>query len=246
MLIEARNLSVHFGKVPILKNINLQLAAGEIVTVIGPNGSGKSTLLRTLIGAVQASGGGIVRSPDLRIGYVPQRLHLDETFPITVKRFLQLPHRVPSAKLKSAMANAGLPELLGHQLSALSGGQLQRVLLARALLDRPNLLLLDEATQGLDRKGTAEFYRQIDRIRRDLNCAVIMVSHDLQVVMRRAERVVCLNGYICCEGKPEAVSNSAEYRALFGLDDDEDALALYSHGKHHHTTDAVFEVRNAG
>lgn len=252
MLIEAHNLSIRIGKVPILRNISLQLDAGDIVTIIGPNGSGKSTLLRALIGALKPTEGRVVGSPDLRIGYVPQRLHLDETLPMTVKRFLQLPKKTTPADLKAAMASAGLPELSGQQLSSLSGGQLQRVLLARALLDQPNLLLLDEPTQGLDRKGTADFYRQIDKIRRDLNCAVIMVSHDLQVVMRRSERVVCLNGHICCEGRPEAVSNSAEYRALFGFEDDEDTLALYSHGHHNshvdhsHGISKPGEVRNAG
>ncbi|MGM0953039.1 MAG: ATP-binding cassette domain-containing protein [Pseudomonadota bacterium] len=242
MLIQAHNLSVQIGQAPILKNIDLQLQRGEIVTIIGPNGSGKSTLLRTLIGALKPSGGRIIRSPGLSVGYVPQRLHIDETLPMTVNRFLQLPNRVSSAQAQSAMANAGAPDLVDQQLMSLSGGQLQRVLLARALLEKPDLLLLDEPTQGLDRRGTADFYRQIDGIRQTLNCAVIMVSHDLQVVMRQSERVICLNGHICCEGKPEAVSNSAEYRALFGFEDDEDTLALYSHRGHNHSAGSMREV----
>lgn len=242
MLIQARNLSVHIGKTSILKNIELQVQCGEIVTIIGPNGSGKSTLLRTLIDALKPSKGQIIRSPGLSIGYVPQRLHIDETLPITVKRFLQLPHRASSAAIQSSMANAGAPDLLDQQLISLSGGQLQRVLLARALLEKPNLLLLDEPTQGLDRRGTADFYRQIDRIRQSLSCAVIMVSHDLQVVMRQSERVICLNGHICCEGEPEVVSSSAEYRALFGFEDDEDTLALYSHRGHNHGAGSMRET----
>lgn len=242
MLIQARNLSVRIGKVPILNGIDLHAERGEILTVIGPNGSGKSTLLRTLIGALKPSGGQIIRSPGLSIGYVPQRLHVDETLPMTVKRFLQLPHRVSSAAMQAAMDNAGVPGLLGQQLISLSGGQLQRVLLARALLDKPGLLLLDEPTQGLDRRGTAEFYRHIDTTRKALNCAVIMVSHDLQVVMRQSERVICLNGHICCEGKPEVVSNSAEYRKLFGFEDDEDTLAVYSHRGHNQASGALQEA----
>lgn len=242
MLIEARNLSVRIGKAPILKNIDLQVECGEIVTIIGPNGSGKSTLLRTLIGALKPSEGQVISSPGLSIGYVPQRLHIDETLPMTVKRFLQLPHRASSAAIQSTMAKAGVPDLLDQQLMSLSGGQLQRVLLARALLEKPNLLLLDEPTQGLDRRGTADFYWQIDRIRHALSCAVIMVSHDLQVVMRQSERVICLNGHICCEGEPEVVGSSAEYRALFGFEDDEDTLALYSHRGHNHSAGSMREA----
>ncbi|KPQ26858.1 MAG: zinc transport system ATP-binding protein [Marinobacter excellens HL-55] len=242
MLIQTRNLSVQIGQTPILRDIDLQVQRGDIVTVIGPNGSGKSTLLKTIIGALKPSNGRIVLSPRLSIGYVPQRLHIDETLPMTVKRFLRLPRRASAAAIQSTMANAGVPDLLGQQLLSLSGGQLQRVLLARALLEQPDLLLLDEPTQGLDRRGTADFYKQIDRIRHSLNCGVIMVSHDLQVVMRQSERVICLNGRICCEGKPEVVSNSSEYRALFGFEDDDDTLALYSHRGHDHKAGSMREA----
>lgn len=242
MLIQTRNLSVQIGQTPILRDITLQVQRGDIVTVIGPNGSGKSTLLKTIIGALKPSDGRIVLSPGLSIGYVPQRLHIDETLPMTVKRFLQLPRRASAPAIRSTMANAGVPDLLDQQLLSLSGGQLQRVLLARALLEEPDLLLLDEPTQGLDRRGTANFYKQIDRIRHSLNCGVIMVSHDLQVVMRQSERVICLNGRICCEGKPEVVSNSSEYRALFGFEDDDDTLALYSHRDHDHKAGSMREA----
>lgn len=244
MLIEARNLSVRAGKVVILKNISFQVDYGEIITVIGPNGAGKSTLLRTLVGALTPSEGRLTCAPGLTIGYVPQRLHIDETLPMTVKRFIRLSNRATEADIRATLTRAGIPQLLEQQLISLSGGQLQRVLLARAILDKPDLLLLDEPTQGLDRRGTADFYRQLDRIRRELNCAVIMVSHDLQVVMRQSDRVICLNGHICCQGRPETVSSSAEYRALFGTDDDEEILALYRH-KDHHSTQAP-ELRHAG
>lgn len=247
MLIEARNLSVRAGKTPILSNIDFQVNDGEIVTIIGPNGAGKSTLLRALLGALTPSEGRIIRAPGLSIGYVPQRLHMDETLPMTVRRFIQLPNRASLEDIRATMADTGVPDLLDQQLMSLSGGQLQRVLLARAILDRPNLLLLDEPTQGLDRPGTADFYRLLDRVRWQLNCAVIMVSHDLQVVMRQSDRVICLNGNICCEGKPEAVSNSEAYRALFGFDDEEeDTLALYNHGSHTHKTGQVPELRHVG
>jgi len=243
MLIQARNLSVQIGKTSILKNIGLQVDRGQIVTVIGPNGSGKSTLLKTIIGALKPSDGQIIRAPGLSIGYVPQRLHIDETLPMTVQRFLQLPNRASMDAIRDTMAQAGVPDLLRQQLMSLSGGQLQRVLLARALLEKPDLLLLDEPTQGLDRRGTADFYRQIEQIRQSLNCGVIMVSHDLQVVMRRSEWVICLNGHVCCEGKPELVSSTAEYRALFGFDEDNESLALYSHRGHYHKSG---DMREAG
>ena len=246
MLIQARNLSVRIGKVPILTNIDLQVDYGEAVTIIGPNGSGKSTLLRTLVGALKPSEGELIRSPGLSIGYVPQRLHIDETLPMTVRRFLQLPRKASVAQMRLTLANAGVAGLQEQQLMSLSGGQLQRVLLARALLDKPNLLLLDEPTQGLDRRGTADFYWLIESIRQELNCAVIMVSHDLQVVMRRSQRVICLNGHICCQGKPEAVSNSAEYRTLFGFEDDDHTMALYSHRGHDYSVGSVQEACDAG
>lgn len=242
MLLQTRALSVRIGNKAILENVNVRVDPGEIVTIIGPNGAGKSTFLRSLIGAVTPSGGQIIRSPGLSIGYVPQRLHIDETLPMTVKRFLQLARSSSLAEIRQQMLNAGVPDLLNQQLMSLSGGQLQRVLLARALLGKPNLLLLDEPTQGLDRRGTAAFYRQIDGIRQELACAVILVSHDLQVVMRQAERVICLSGTICCEGKPETVSASAEFQRLFGFEGEEDTLAFYSHKSHSHTPGPIREA----
>ncbi len=228
MLISSQALSVKFGGHLVLDNINMSVSKGEIVTIVGPNGSGKSTLLRTLIGAVSPAHGNIERAHDLKIGYVPQRLHIDETLPMTVHRFLTLPVRHPKAFIDNALEKAGVAGLIKQQVMSLSGGQLQRVLLARALLEEPSLLLLDEATQGLDQRGAVDFYRQINDIRKETGCAVIMVSHDLHVVMRRTDRVICLNGYVCCEGAPAKVSALPEYKALFGLDDD-NVLGVYQH-----------------
>lgn len=233
MLLHTRSLSVRLGQRMVLENIDFTLERGEIVTVIGPNGSGKSTLLRTLIGAVSPLSGEVTKTPGLTIGYVPQRLHIDETLPMTVRRFMSLPKPPRASELAGALSQAGIAGLEDQQVMSLSGGQFQRVLLARALLEKPDLLLLDEATQGLDHRGSAAFYRQIESIREQLGCAIILVSHELHVVMRRTDRVVCLNGHVCCEGKPEAVSASPEYQSLFGLDDD-DALATYGHRTHHH------------
>ena len=240
MLIECDRLSVHLGKRAILSNISLSVNSQEIVTILGPNGSGKTTLFKTFIGALQPSSGVLYKKPDLRIGYVPQRLHVDETLPMTVKRFMNLPGGHSPDKVIDALAHAGVPELDKQQIMDLSGGQFQRVLLARALLGTPDLLLLDEATQGLDHRGSAEFYRQIASVRENLGCAVVMISHELHVVMRQTDRVICLNGHICCQGKPEMVSDSPEYHALFGLDRESEA-ALYLHQSHHqyaHTNQA--------
>lgn len=234
-LIETRGLSVRLGSSTVLFDVNLSVERGEIVTIVGPNGSGKSTLLRTIIGAVRPSSGRIRQAPGLRIGYVPQKLHIDPTLPMTVARFLCLPRRPAEADLRSALEHAGLPDLRDRQMADLSGGQFQRVLLARALLEKPDLLILDEATQGLDQPGSAAFYRRIEDVRREMNCAVLMVSHELHVVMSASDRVICLNGHVCCEGRPEIVAQAEAYRALFGSGT-QGALALYRH-EHTHVHD---------
>ncbi|MDX2484001.1 MAG: metal ABC transporter ATP-binding protein [Pseudodonghicola sp.] len=234
-LIAARNLSVRLGGRVILDNVNVEINAGEIVTVVGPNGSGKSTFLRALIGAIPPSAGRIERAPGLRVGYVPQKLAIDRSMPMTVRRFLGLPHRISTTEADRVLEHAGAPGLADRQMTDLSGGQFQRVLLARALLEQPQLLLLDEATQGLDQPGAAAFYRRIEEVRQDLGCAVLMISHDLHVVMAASDRVICLNGHICCQGTPEIVADAPEYRALFGTGT-KGALALYRH-RHSHEHD---------
>ena len=232
-LVRTQGLSVRLGGHMALGGVDMHIDRGEIVTVVGPNGSGKTTLLRAIIGAVKPTAGRVERAPGLRIGYVPQRLHIDATLPLTVARFLALPRPVGAAACREALTEAGVPDLSGRQMAALSGGQFQRVLLARALIEKPDLLLLDEATQGLDQPGSAAFYRQIETVRRDLGCAVLMVSHELHVVMSASDRVICLNGHVCCEGTPDVVASAPEYRALFGTGT-RGALALYRHDHDHH------------
>ncbi len=234
-LIAAQSLCVRFGATEVLHDVSLAIEPGEIVTILGPNGSGKSTLLRALLGIVPASHGRVVRADGLRIGYVPQKLAVDRAMPMTARRFLSLPRRVEDAAAEAALARVGLDGLGGRQMAALSGGQFQRLLLARALLTDPQILVLDEPTQGLDQPGEAAFYRLIEEVRRDTGAAVLMVSHDLHVVMAASDRVICLNHHICCEGTPRVVSNAPEYRALFGLGT-QGALALYQHA-HDHTHD---------
>ncbi len=231
-LVEIRDLTVQLGGRTILSGVELSVEKGEIVTIVGPNGSGKSTLLKTIIGAHRPTVGRIARKKGLRLGYVPQKLHLDSTFPVTVRRLLDLPRRVPEAEARSALARAGAEALASRQLAELSGGQMQRVLLARALLSDPELLILDEPTQGLDQPGSAAFYELIATLRRNLGCAVLMVSHELHVVMAASDRVICLNGHVCCEGAPEHVASAPEYRALFGSGT-HGALALYRHDHDH-------------
>lgn len=235
-LITVTNLSVGYRADAVLRDVSMAVEPGEILTIVGPNGSGKTTLLRAIIGAIQPQRGTVTLKPGLRMGYVPQKLQIDETLPITVERFLRLTARVSRSECKAALQNAGVPDLSRQQMSALSGGQFQRVLLARALINRPDILLLDEATQGLDQMGSAGFYQQIETVRRETGCAVLMVSHELHVVMSASDRVICLNGHVCCEGTPAVVASAPEYRALFGTGTG-GALALYRHD-HDHDHDA--------
>ncbi|MFO1106570.1 MAG: metal ABC transporter ATP-binding protein [Amaricoccus sp.] len=235
-LIETRGLGIARGGQTILRDVAITLHAGEIVTVVGPNGSGKSTLVRLLIGALKPTEGAVIRAPGLVFGYVPQRLAIDHTMPLTVARFLALASRDPAARA-AALERVGIPGLEGRQLIDLSGGQFQRAMLAQALLRRPDMLVLDEAAQGLDQPGVARFYRLVEELRAELGCAVLMVSHDLHVVMAASDRVICLNGHVCCEGTPTVVSAAPEYRSLFGFGTG-GTLALYrhdhDHGHHHH------------
>ncbi len=231
-LITAAGLAVRYGGATVLSGVDFAIGPGEIVTVVGPNGSGKSSLLHALIGTLPAAAGRVQRRPGLRIGFVPQRLALDARMPITVGRFLSLPDRQSAAAIAAALARTGVSGLERQAMTDLSGGQFQRVLLARALLARPEILILDEPTQGLDQPGAAAFYRLIEEVRNATGAAVLMVSHDLHVVMSASDRVICLNGHICCEGTPTVVGAAPEYRALFGLGSG-GALALYRHDHDH-------------
>lgn len=229
------NVTLRRNGETVLDSVSLSVDRGEIVTLVGPNGSGKTTLVRTLLGAVPPDGGRVVRRPGLRLGYVPQRLSVDPTLPMTVARFLRLPNRHSQDAIRRALDDAGLPDVADRPLAALSGGQLQRALLARALIDDPDLLVLDEPTAGLDQPGASAFYRRIEGLRDSRGCAVLLVSHDLHVVMAASDRVICLNGHVCCEGTPAVVASAPAYRALFG-EGTGGALALYrhEHGGHRH------------
>ena len=233
VLLATRDIGVLAGGRKILSSVSIEVRRGEIVTIVGPNGSGKTTLMRVLIGALSPEEGEVSRKPDLVIGYVPQRLSVDRSMPLTVRRFLSLSAQTDLGARAEAMERTGIVGFENAQLADLSGGELQRALLARALLRRPDMLVLDEPTQGLDQPGTAQFYRMIEVVRAELGCAVVMVSHDLHVVMSASDRVICLNGHVCCQGAPTVVRSAPEYRALFGWGT-EGTLALYRHEHDHH------------
>ncbi len=213
-LIAARSLAVRLAGRLVLKDVDLSVERGEIVTLVGPNGAGKTTLLRALIGVLPATGH-IERAPGLRIAYVPQHLQLQSTLPMTVKRFVRLGTRSRADGAARVLAENGVSDLAEQQMSALSGGQFQCVLLARAMLAEPDLMMLDEPAQGLDPPGVTALHRLIETIPSRLGCGVLMISHDLDIVMLTADRVVGVNGAIRCEGDPATLASTAEYHALF-------------------------------
>jgi zinc transport system ATP-binding protein len=225
-------INVRFGRNHVLQNISMELHRDCITTLIGPNGAGKTTLVRVVLGLIKPSNGEVWRKPDLRIGYMPQKLHIDHTFPLTVERFLQTARSRDNASLEKALADVGALRLLKQSIHSLSGGETQRVLLARALLQEPTLLVLDEPVQGVDINGQIELYKLIARIRDQRGCGVLMISHDLHLVMSSTDHVVCMNRHVCCSGHPEQVSNDPTFIEMFGVPGAEN-LALYSHHHNH-------------
>ncbi len=219
----------------VLTGINLQVNPGEIVTLIGPNGAGKTTLVRIALGLQAPSSGQRLVKKGLRIGYMPQKLHIDDTMPLTVNRFLKLTGCRLTA-VNDALSRTGVAHVLQSPLQSLSGGELQRVLLARALLHKPHLLVLDEPVQGVDVTGQKELYQLITDIRNESksqeHCAVLMVSHELHLVMASTDKVICINQHVCCSGHPHQVKQHPAYLRLFGGESDE--LAVYTHHHDHH------------
>jgi zinc transport system ATP-binding protein len=240
-LISARGLSMKRGSREVLSDVDLDVRRGEIVTLIGPNGAGKTTLVRILLGIEQPDHGRIAKPASTRVGYVPQRFEVDPTIPMTVASFLALGAYVTPAAIKAALEETGALKTLNQQLSKLSGGETQRVLIARALLRQPNLLILDEPASGVDFTGEADLYDLIGRLRDKHNLGVILVSHDLHVVMARSDRVICLNGHVCCSGKPEDVSQHAAYVRIFGPQA-ATTLGVYRH-HHDHQHDLTGETK---
>lgn len=238
-LISARDLSVERDGRRLIESIDLDIAQAEIVTLIGPNGAGKSTLVRALLGLIPITRGAVHRRTGLIVGYVPQRFDVDRALPMTVERFLRLGGATDQARLHEALAEVGASRVAGQQIASLSGGELQRVVLARALLRRPQLLVLDEPVRGVDYAGEAELYELIATLRDQHKLGVLLVSHDLHVVMARSDRVVCINRHVCCSGIPQTVARDPEYVRLFGADAAR-AFAVYHH-EHDHRHDLTGE-----
>lgn len=233
-LLRARGIGVIRNGRHILQNADLTLQPGKIVTLIGPNGAGKTTLVRSVLGLIKIDEGSIDKVPDLRIGYMPQKLHIDASLPLTVKRFLALGGK-PRMDLSEVLSLTGIDKLVDMPMQSLSGGETQRLLLARALLRDPQLLVLDEPVQGVDVTGQAALYALINDIRHRRRCGVLLVSHDLHLVMATTDTVICLNQHICCHGHPEQVTSDPAYLALFGqaAGVTSPQVALYTHNHDH-------------
>ncbi len=230
-LISARSLWLARSGRTILQGVDIDIAAGEIMTLIGPNGAGKTTLVRVLLGLEAPDQGTTLRKAGLVVGYVPQRFEVDRAIPLTVARFITLGRHAEDEEIERVLADVGAGKLGDRQLTDLSGGELQRVLLARALIRAPSVLVLDEPVRGVDFAGEAELYNLINRLRAERGFGVLLVSHDLHVVMAQSDRVICLNRHVCCSGVPQSVAQHPEYARLFG------PQAARAFGLYHHSHD---------
>lgn len=229
-LVSVKNIFVEFDQQSVLENISFSIEMGKIITLLGPNGAGKSTLVKLVLGLIQPTRGVIKRKANLTIGYVPQKLKLDSTMPLTIKRFLKLNKKITNLDIENILERVNASNLINKTMHQLSGGEMQRVLLSQALIKKPDLLILDEPTQGVDVNGQISLYNLIANAKNEFNCAVLMVSHDLHLVMAKTDEVICLNKHICCVGTPALVSADPEFIALFGRNAAKQ-LAVY---RHHH------------
>ncbi|MQB07824.1 metal ABC transporter ATP-binding protein [Agrobacterium tumefaciens] len=233
ILVSLSNAGVQRSGRWLVRGVEFSVSKGEIVTLIGPNGSGKSTSAKMAIGVLRPSEGAVSRIAGLRVGYVPQKLSVDWTMPLSVRRLMTLTGPLPAREIDAALNATGIAHLANAEVQHLSGGEFQRALLARAIARKPDLLVLDEPVQGVDFSGEIALYALIKNIRNSNNCGILLISHDLHVVMAETDTVICLNGHVCCRGTPQAVSQSPEYMRLFGGSAAK-SLAVYSH-HHDHT-----------
>jgi len=227
LLLTLETIHKAFGGKPVIDNVSLSLHQGEITTLIGPNGAGKSTLAKIILGLIKPDSGLRKTNPNIRIGYMPQKITIDPTLPISTLRFLQLANASQTA-CHEVLTSMNIRHLAKTPIQNLSGGELQRVLLSRAILRKPNLLVLDEPVQGVDINGQNALYQMINSLAKSLNCAVLMVSHDLHLVMSATDQVICLNRHICCQGHPEQVTQDPAFIDIFGH-----TTAIYSHHHDH-------------
>ncbi len=244
MLISLENVGVRRSEKWLVRGVTMNIERGEIVTMIGPNGSGKSTTAKVALGIIKADEGVAHQKEKLTVGYVPQKLDVNWTLPLSVNRFLRLTNVASKAQMKEVLLATETVHLANSQMSKLSGGEFQRVLLARAMIRTPELLVLDEPLQGVDFTGEIALYKLIENIRDRLNCGVLLISHDLHMVMSTTDRVICLNGHVCCSGTPATVASSKEFISLFGHHA-ASSLAFYEHKHdHEHLLDGKIKSRN--
>jgi zinc transport system ATP-binding protein len=230
-LISARNIGYRIAERVILHDVDFDIEQSQITTIIGPNGAGKSSLVNIVIGLNGKFDGELRRKPGLTVGYMPQKPNINPLMPINVRRLMALTRNCTRQQALAVLDKTAVPHLIDQPVSALSGGEMQRVMLARCLLGTPDLIVLDEPTAGVDITGEAQLYELIAKIRDDIGCSILMVSHDLHLVMSRTDQVLCLNQHLCCSGQPESVSKHPEYLALFG--GQADAIAIYTHHHDH-------------
>lgn len=232
-------INLKAGSTPILHEISFTIPAGEIITLIGPNGAGKTSLLKIILGIVRPTSGTIKTKENLKIGYVPQKISLPTAIPLTVRRFLNLNKTHSFSEIDTALNATGIPELIERDIHPLSGGEMQRVLLTKALLQNPELLILDEPAQGLDPVGEEKFYALLTELNKLKKCAILMVSHDLHVVMAKTHQVICLNKHVCCSGKPEEIISLPGYVSLFSSGQSHLALYMHQHTHAHHPDGSI-------
>lgn len=230
-LVTLEQVTVSFNRLAVVDRVSLEVRRGDIVSIIGPNGAGKTTLIKAVLGIQRITSGRIDKAPGLVVGYVPQHLQLQATLPLSVRRFMALTGAGES-DCQAALARTGIRHLFRQSVHHLSGGEMQRLLLARALVRKPDLLVLDEPAQGVDINGQAALYELIRQVRDELACGVIMISHDLHLVMAATDRVICLNQHVCCSGYPADISHDPAFVETFGRPVAE-SLAVYHHHHNH-------------
>ncbi len=240
-LIQINNVSVTRNNQKILHDISFDVNYGEHITIVGPNGAGKTTLLKCIMGLMTPNSGTITVDSELTMGYVPQQFNVAQTLPITAGDFLQLHKRISAGRLADVAHQTEITHVLRSQLSTLSGGQLQRLLVARSLIDMPDILIFDEAAKSLDMRGQIDFYALIERLKQHYDISVIMVSHDLHIVMANTQQVICLDSHLCCSGTPSTVIKDPAFTRLFG-EQSQGILGIYEHQEHVHPKECKHDV----